>query len=271
MDILISNFPKLSKEINACLGSRPLNVTECEKGFRTLKRLNITMDNFKQLDIFQKEWNDYRFVMESGIRVCPYCNRQYITPVLSDNGKMRSDIDHFLPKCDYPYFSMSLYNLVPVCKSCNQSLKGERKFTFASISPYEDHIGDYFRFETDVLTNEISTVTKNSRDAIVRHLDVFKIECLYNYHQNQAAELIKKRIAYPDDYIHRLYEENKTLFNSKFEVKQQIVGFIDDEDRLNEEAFLKFRRDLAEQLGFLGSGNRLRIEALKKIVEKSKS
>ncbi|MOA60469.1 hypothetical protein D3C78_1853570 [compost metagenome] len=53
-------------------------------------------------------------------------------------------------------------------------------------------------------------------------------------------------------------------------MKQLIVGFIDDEDRLNEEAFLKFRRDLAEQLGFLGSGNRSRIEALKKIVKKTK-
>ncbi|WP_232231475.1 HNH endonuclease domain-containing protein [Paenibacillus sp. HW567] len=265
VNILKANYPKLSKEIGLCLGQGTLNAAECGQQFQKLKQLNISMDNFRQMDIFQKEWNDYHFVMESGIRVCPYCNRQYITPILSDNGKMRADIDHFLPKCDYPYFSMSLYNLVPVCKSCNQALKGDRKFTFANISPYEEHIGEHFRFEADVLTFEVSTVT-NSLGAAEQHLDIFKIESLYNYHRNQVEELVKKRKAYPDDYIHDLYEKNKAYFNSELEIKQIIVGYIDDESRLNDEAFLKFRRDLAEQLGFLSGNSRSRIGKLKNIV-----
>ncbi|MHA6528745.1 HNH endonuclease family protein [Paenibacillus sp. BAC0078] len=265
VNILETNYPKLSQEIRHCLGQGRLSAADCEQQFQKLKQLNISMDNFRQLDIFQEEWNDYHFVMESGIRVCPYCNRQYITPILSDNGKMRADIDHFLPKCDYPYFSMSLYNLVPVCKSCNQALKGDRKFTFANLSPYEEHIGDHFKFEADVQNYEVSAVT-NGRGAAEQHLDIFKLEPLYNYHRNQAEELVKKRIAYPDDYIHDLYEKNKAYFNSELEIKQIIVGYIDDESRLNDEAFLKFRRDLAEQLGFLSSCSRSRIEALKKIV-----
>lgn len=265
VNILVANYPKLRQEIIQHLGQGPLNAAECEKEFQKLKQLNISMDNFRQLDIFREEWNDYHFVMESGIRVCPYCNRQYITPILSDNGKMRADIDHFLPKSEYPYFSMSLYNLVPVCKSCNQALKGDRKFTFANISPYEEHISDHFKFEADVQTYEVSTIT-NGNGAAEQHLDIFKLEPLYNYHRNQVEELVKKRIAYPDDYIHDLYEKNKAYFNSELEIKQIIVGYLDDESRLNDEAFLKFRRDLAEQLGFLTGCSRSRINALKKIV-----
>ncbi|PGQ44412.1 HNH endonuclease domain-containing protein [Bacillus thuringiensis] len=269
VNILSANFPKQKKEIEDYLDPRnlgELHVDTCAKQFKKLKQLNITMDNFKEVDIFQEEWNDYHFVMESGIRVCPYCNRQYITPILSDNGKMRSDIDHFLPKCYYPYFSMSLYNLVPVCKSCNQSLKGDRNFTFTNISPYEEHIGDYFKFKADELTYEISMEVPNDLEAVIQHLDIFKIEALYNYHQNQVEELVKKRIAYPDDYIHDLYKKNKEYFNSELEIKQILVGYIGDVNRMNDEAFLKFRRDLAEQLGFIGGCSQERIEGLKKLI-----
>ncbi len=264
--ILSANFPKQKQKIEDYLNQRKFNADTCAKEFRKLKQLNITMDNFREVDIFQEEWNDYHFVMESGIRVCPYCNRQYITPILSDNGKMRSDIDHFLPKCYYPYFSMSLYNLVPVCKSCNQSLKGDRKFTFTNISPYEEHIGDYFKFKADELTYEISMDVPNDLDTVIQHLDIFKVETLYNYHQNQVEELVKKRIAYPDDYIHDLYKKNKDYFNSELEIKQILVGYIGDANRMNDEAFLKFRRDLAEQLGFIGECSQERIEGLKKLI-----
>lgn len=270
--ILEVNYPDQTQEIRDALlpSGILLSPDKCKAAFRKLHHCNITMGNFRQHDIFCEEWNDYAFVMESGVRVCPYCNRQYITPIFSDSGKMRADIDHFLPKSVFPYFSMSLYNLVPVCKSCNQSLKRDREFNFDSISPYEDHIGDYFRFKANVQTNEISIKVNGDTSNIMQHLDVFKIEALYNYHRNQVKELIFKRVTYPDDYIQKLYEENKAYFNSVHEVKQLIIGFIDDKSRLNDEAFLKLRRDVAEQLGFLSTRNDFRIAKLKEIIENGK-
>ncbi|SFT19145.1 HNH endonuclease domain-containing protein [Paenibacillus sp. BC26] len=265
-------FPQHKNEINARLlpGGQSLLVDQCKMEFRKLHELNITIDNFKQFPVFKNYWNDYFFVMESALRVCPYCNRQYITPLYSDNGKIRADIDHFLPKSIYPYFSMSLYNLVPVCKSCNQSLKRDKEFNFNHISPYEDHIGDYFKFKANVVTNEISIKREGDKlDEIAHHLETFKIGPLYNYHRNQVKELIRKRIVYPDLYIKKLYEENRTFFNSEHELKQLIVGFIEDKSKINDEAFLKFRRDIAEQLGFLSSRNDFRIAKLREILNKS--
>lgn len=267
--ILKANYPKRKKEINRVFSKgRPLTAIECREAFSELRRCDITMDNFKQHEIYGEEWNDYAFIMESGLRVCPYCNRQYITPIYSDRGKMRADIDHFLPKSKFPYFSMSLYNLIPVCKSCNQSLKGDREFDFDSLSPYEDHISDYFKFRANVRTHEITIKIYGTNPAIMPHLDIFKIETLYNYHQRQVEEMITKRIAYPDEYIQRLYEENSDYFNSVNDVKQLIIGFIADKSKLNDEAFLKLRRDLAEQLGFLSTSDNDRlITKLKKIIE----
>ncbi|PEK51523.1 HNH endonuclease [Bacillus toyonensis] len=270
--ILTANYPKQTKEIITALmpKDRSLTAEECKAAFRQLRGCDITMDNFRQYEIFGEEWNDYAFVMESGLRVCPYCNRQYITPIYSDHGKMRADIDHFFPKSIFPYFSMSLYNLVPVCKSCNQSLKRDREFSFESINPYDDHISDYFRFKANIRTHEITIKIQGAKPAIMQHIDVFKIETLYNYHRNQVKELIRKRIAYPDEYIQRLYKKNRAYFNNVDEVKQLIIGFIDDKSKLNDEAFLKLRRDLAEQLGFLGTRNDFRIAQLKKIIKNSR-
>ncbi|MBV7271480.1 hypothetical protein I6U48_00910 [Clostridium sp. PL3] len=270
--LLNFNYPNLNKEINNRLSPRgkELSANEFEKEFRKLSGINITMDNFKQIDIFKEEWNDYAFIMETGIRVCPYCNRQYITPVFSDNGKMRADIDHFLSKSKHPYFSMSLYNLVPVCKSCNQSLKGAKEFEFDDINPYEYNLNDYFTFRADALTNEIliDGIHVKTKE-ITKHLNTFKIEPLYNYHQNQIDELIKKRIAYPESYIEKLYNDNKDYFNDVSEVKQLIIGYINDKSKLNDEAFLKLRRDVADQLGFLNSKiDDVQIEKLKIILNK---
>lgn len=271
--ILEENFPDKILEISKVLNykNRPLTNLECEKAFKNLKNCNITMDNFKRKKIFGEDWNDYTFIMESGIRVCPYCNRQYITPIYSDRGKMRADIDHFLPKSKYPFFSMSLYNLVPVCKSCNQSLKRDIEFTFKSINPYEDSLDEYFTFYGDTQTNEITIVYNNKiyQEHINMHIDTFKIEALYNYHQNQVEEMVKKRVAYPDEYIKKLYEQNRLYFRDELEVKQVIIGFIDDKRRMNDEAFLKLRRDIAVQLGFMNNHklSKEEIERLRRIIK----
>src|SRR5690606_32118753 len=36
-------------------------------------------------------------------------------------------LDHLLPQSEYPYLSLSLFNLVPSCYSCNSKLKNDKK------------------------------------------------------------------------------------------------------------------------------------------------
>jgi hypothetical protein len=48
------------------------------------------------------------------------------------DGKVYADADHFLPQSKYPFLCVHLGNLLPICKVCNQSLKGSK-------DPINDH------------------------------------------------------------------------------------------------------------------------------------
>lgn len=146
------------------------------------------------------------FVFSTEIRTCPYCNRQYITPLLTFDGQTRGTLDHFVAKSKYPYFSMSLYNLVPVCYSCNSSFKGDSEFDFDDINPYEESMDNYIRFQANMIINkpihiDINIKKIDKKNGIEKYLDTFKLESQYNYHTNQVEELILKKFTYSEKYI----------------------------------------------------------------------
>lgn len=268
--ILKENFPEYKDNIKFQF-NKLYNQSQLKKELEKLIVCDITIDKFKQFNIFKESWNPYAFVIMSGIRVCPYCNRQYITPIFSNSGQIRADIDHFLSKSKYPYFSMSLYNLVPSCKFCNSSLKGSKEFDFNDINPYEYSINDYMKFKVNPITNEINIIKSKDYNGkkMTNYIKYFKLETLYNYHQNQAKELIEKRMIYNDDYIEDLFKMNKEILKLKNEkqLRELIIGYIEDESKINDEVFLKLRRDIAEQLHFLDiKQDDKQIEQLKEIL-----
>ena len=68
-------------------------------------------------------WNRHNFVQRLNLRVCPYCNRQYITSFYKNDRKVTTaDIDHYFPKKQYPLLSMYFFNLIPSCSVCNSGL-----------------------------------------------------------------------------------------------------------------------------------------------------
>lgn len=285
----------LSREVNSLLEDNPICSYEGEEflyreflinifGYKKFCDLNryvsnelLTQENYKKITSkFKNHWTPYNLVLMSNVRVCPYCNRQYITPIYihsetkKQHHKLRADLDHFYPKSKYPYFSMSLYNLVPCCKFCNSSLKHIKEFDITDANPYEDNFDDYFKFRVDIShDNDIYIEKTNLDNRADRYLDFFQLESLYSYHKNQAEELIQKRLIYPESYIDELYENNKSYFVSKEEIKQLIIGYIANKQYLNNEAFLKFRRDIAEQLHFIDcTPDKRLIEELKQSMEK---
>ncbi|MEH7419382.1 HNH endonuclease signature motif containing protein [Neobacillus drentensis] len=84
-----------------------------------------------------KKYTAARLVENLGIKVCPYCNRNYINNVPTQKKvKRTSELDHFFSKDKYPFLAMSFFNLVPVCPSCNLL---KHKFD-VSASPYDFRI-----------------------------------------------------------------------------------------------------------------------------------
>ena len=84
------------------------------------------------------------------VRTCPYCNRQFIYSFKGVR-KERPELDHFLPKNDYPVFCLSFYNLIPVCHSCNHEKLEDRLM----VNPYVNGFGSKFMI-TDKKGNKLS-------------------------------------------------------------------------------------------------------------------
>jgi len=82
--------------------------------FYDSKSILIKQIKSKFLFNLQKEW----------ILVCSYCwKTSNIHWKLNDKFVRLYDIEHFLPRSKYPYLSVNLYNWLPVCKACNETLK----------------------------------------------------------------------------------------------------------------------------------------------------
>lgn len=73
------------------------------------------------------KWGAYKYTELLDLCTCPYCN----IDDASTYDESRAELDHFLPKSRYPYFSMSIYNLIPSCHRCNASYKKDKELSYA--------------------------------------------------------------------------------------------------------------------------------------------
>jgi hypothetical protein len=233
-----------------------IKVSENKKLFlshSSYKNLN-NLDNFSEFLDEKRIWSPYLLALASDIKVCPYCNRQYVTPIMTSSGKLRGDIDHFFAKRYYPLLSLSLYNMIPSCLSCNRVLKSDEQLDYNALHPYRDDIDEHFKFTLVSFSNgEKEITTEKTKKAIKEnsliddHLTMFKIEELYSYHMNHVDEIIKTREMYNETYINFLYRRFNKLFSSRVELEEHIIGYTKTEN-FNNETLSKFRKDIIDQL-----------------------
>ena len=116
-----------------------------------------------------KGWNAYEICKSSQYHTCPYCQQAVAFTIHRDSKtkSFRPTLDHFYPKGEYPYLSLSIYNLIPSCYICNSSLKGKVDFfKEAHLHPYEDreliryewNVEDYIARRENASTNSNSVI-----------------------------------------------------------------------------------------------------------------
>lgn len=200
------------------------------------KNMTYTINNFTT-DEKDFGWGAYAYVMNLGMRVCPYCNRNYITPIYSHNGKARAELDHFFSKARYPYLSLSIYNLVPACAYCNSSLKGSEEFTYSNNFHPMDAIQARELYRMTYMPQNIDCFwggeeydieieynhDKIGWETIKKNHEVFKIKELYQYHKDLVSHILKKRYIYDEAYINYLWNSYPNLFKNKEEVVEFLI------------------------------------------------
>ncbi len=62
-------------------------------------------------------------------------------------GLAKFQFDHFYPKDKYPYFSLSLYNLIPSCANCNHRKRNTEMDIRKHFHPFYNSVDIFGRFK----------------------------------------------------------------------------------------------------------------------------
>lgn len=198
-----------------------------------------------------KIWTPYVFALYLDVRVCPYCNRQYITTLLTDDARTRADIDHFKPKSKYPWLALSLYNMVLSCKTCNSAFKGTSEIAW---NPYTLNIAQKFRFECDFNCegNEVIQIKVDNDDSHTKqYLNDFKIKEMMQNHVNLLKEYRQKKLVYSNPYMDSIIKNTQNLYSNREELKAAVFGYVPREEDIDKVALGKLHYDLAKEFELL--------------------
>lgn len=207
---------------------------------------------------------------ELKIKSCYYCNIDFVNVYKeAGNKKYHFTLDHVLPKSKYPYFSISLFNLVPSCYTCNSKLKLTNEFSISDDLTKICPSSEKFNFDKNVkfmlefnvknsdFKDKIEKVqqvqdvvidlkNKYSNDGVKEFIEIFNLQGRYEYHKNICFDLIDKRKKYPDKEISDIASLIK---RDIFTVKKDIFG--SEIFKSTNAPFEKYKQDIAEQLGII--------------------
>ncbi|WP_175638328.1 hypothetical protein [Metabacillus schmidteae] len=156
------------------------------------------------------------FKLENKMAVCPYCDVD--TAVAGSN----NNVEHFLPKSKYPLIAMNPLNLLSSCYACNKADegKGDRIPEVPIVSPYNENIGDFAKFEVDFLSKKITLINSGRQE----HHNYFKFLQLYSrYSDRMVFESV-------DHEANSLFE---TLTNSGSPTLKEIDLYIQRREKMN--------------------------------------
>lgn len=150
---------------------------------------------------------------------CPYCNRDFIN---SREDSAGAQLDHFINEANYPYFCVSLYNLIPCCGNCNR-LKSSTS-SLKLISPLENSasfesaikIRYYTRpvqvegssgLDKDIHMSNIQVAVESVGPDAERYkanIRTCKLQSVYEFHEEDAATYIALMDKYPKSRIREI-------------------------------------------------------------------
>lgn len=150
------------------------------------------------------KWGAYTFCQKLGVNVCPYCNRQYVFTVVKDKMRqpvgskrspqkrlVRPQIEHFFPKSVYPFFSCSIYNMIPGCSICNSKKSSVDTYLHPMIYPYKEEFGKKGHFFVDF---DINKIKENDDSVFDKELEDDISVKIYSYDGKKLDKKIRQSV-----------------------------------------------------------------------------
>lgn len=253
-DLLIMTFPKLL-----------ITRKKIEKNLQNVVLSNQEREEIEKIFPYTKlqpKWISKFFETHNQPVTCYYCNIDFIN-VFNDNGETKNGftLDHVLDKGKYPFFAISLFNLVPSCYTCNTKLKGTEDIGEASPTDSNfdfDQKKKFKIFLNGTRQNNISILIKNAqnvRSELIgnakeydKYMEVFCLNDRYQFHNYKIIEMIQKREEYSDTRIQELSVLTK---RTPERVKMDLFGENLYDKDLWQRPLSKFTKDIAENLGII--------------------
>ncbi len=196
----------------------------------------------------QKKKLSVRMTQAQNLRVCPYCNHDWITSRGTSIAGVQ--MDHFYPKSEYPILSLCMYNLIPCCGSCNQIKLNK--------DPDQDEHGLYLKdtiispFDKNhFLADEISFTYNPAEDRVMilgatSHVKRMKLEEAYEMNSQEAKELQKKIQMYSQTQVAEIKNvlEKHGQNISTAEIYRSLFGNLFADDAVSNKPIGKMRADL---------------------------
>ena len=131
---------------------------------------------------FRSSVSSKNFIEKVNLKVCPYCNRNYIFNFRKNNKQeATAQLDHFIDKGKYPYLALCLYNLVPSCGTCNQRKSSKDVLEEPIYNPYSDNIHNHIKFSaSEILASSLIPPCSMSQSATSKYLNISLIFLPYS-------------------------------------------------------------------------------------------
>lgn len=194
------------------------------------------------------------------IKSCPFCNNNYIyfyKKDASDEYNTLATLEHYYPKAEYPFLSLSFYNLIPSCSNCNSKFKGNLSHVGNILHPYYEDFDEKATFSVSVdclpagKDIELSIVLKQNDISDTRcekSIERFQLDKIYEEHRDIAKEIWNKAQVYNDDRIDELYKSfYKALGYTKDDVKNFVFCSYLSKNDINKRNHTKLTQDILKQ------------------------
>lgn len=201
-----------------------------------------------------------------GIDVCPYCGRNYVFSVnkrtmTNPNTRVKPQIDHFLPKKQYPYLALNYYNLIPSCTTCNEApckwtndpIDSDRAHEYL-MQPYEfrpeDIVFGYIpttKFYVDF--SVYVSMTCDNTDLDEGYKGWLVLDKLYGRHNGEVTRVyVQLESIVADKYKKYLKQKFKVPEPFLKQVPQMLFGYGLEDKLACQIPLHKFKKDIFRQV-----------------------
>ncbi|HJE02944.1 MAG TPA: hypothetical protein K8U92_03620 [Aliarcobacter thereius] len=250
-EILCGNFEKLI-EIKNKLGKKNDNKI---KSFFNYDKSKIN-NSLPLISKLQPKISKF-FQENVEVHTCYYCNIDFINTFKKNNvTKNAFTLDHVLEKADYPFFGLSLYNLVPSCYICNSKVKDSKILFEFSPTNKDFDFDERVKFKSFISNSNLQIekeedfyvkLVENYSNKYDKYIESLNLNNRYDYHKYKVLEMIQKRREYPDSRIKELSDLTQ---KTQEEIKQDLFGIYILED-LHKRPLSKLIKDISEELDLI--------------------